>query len=261
MKNIFCVYQHIRPDTNEVFYVGIGNILRPNKKVSRNKYWYNIVKSNPNYKIEILFENQTWDFCCQKEIELIKLYGRKDLCQGSLVNMTNGGDGSSGLIASEESKIKRSQTYHNKTNEEKEILRLKNSQSLLGKNKGKKYPSPSKETLLKRSESLKKVVRTKEWCENISKSLRKNPKKPSRKELLESTGKKQTEDHILHVRQANSKGVIQVFKYDTNEFVGEYFCAGEAIKQLKIPNKIHVVLQGKRKHCGGYTFKRIEKTA
>lgn len=42
MSNI-CVYQHIRLDTNEVFYIGIGNIKRPYIISNRNIHWKNIV--------------------------------------------------------------------------------------------------------------------------------------------------------------------------------------------------------------------------
>ena len=43
-----------------------------------------------------------------KEIELIKLYGRKDLGLGTLVNLTERGEGGSGRVASNLEKEKRS---------------------------------------------------------------------------------------------------------------------------------------------------------
>ena len=54
------VYQHIRLDTNTIFYIGIGkNLKRPYSKNYRNNYWHNVV-NKAGYKVEILFENQTW---------------------------------------------------------------------------------------------------------------------------------------------------------------------------------------------------------
>lgn len=100
-ENIYCVYRHIRPDKNEVFYVGIGDIDRPYEKIGRNRYWKSIVKLNPIYEVEILFENLTWKECCVKEKEFIKLYGRKDLGLGTLCNLTDGGDGATGRVYSE----------------------------------------------------------------------------------------------------------------------------------------------------------------
>jgi hypothetical protein len=44
----------------------------------------------------------------KKEKYFIKLYGRRDLGTGTLVNMTDGGEGSSGAIRSEETRKKQS---------------------------------------------------------------------------------------------------------------------------------------------------------
>ena len=37
------IYFHINPIKNEIFYVGIGINNRAYKKISRNKFWHNIV--------------------------------------------------------------------------------------------------------------------------------------------------------------------------------------------------------------------------
>ena len=103
MTNNICVYKHIRPDKNEVFYVGIGKISRAKSVYCRNKYWKNIVKScNKEFRVEIMYQNLSWEDACKKEKELIFLYGRKDLNKGTLCNMTDGGDGIVGLTHSKE---------------------------------------------------------------------------------------------------------------------------------------------------------------
>ncbi len=92
------VYRHIRLDTNEVFYVGIGsddNYQRSKIIGHRNKFWKNIINKT-EYIIEIMLDNLTWRDACNKEIEFIKLYGRRDLNLGTLTNLTNGGEGSLG---------------------------------------------------------------------------------------------------------------------------------------------------------------------
>ena len=90
------VYRHRRLDKNEVFYIGIGsddNFKRAYSKAGRNKYWHNIVNLS-NYKIEIISEDWlTWEEACEKEKFWITFYGRADLGKGSLVNMTDGGEG------------------------------------------------------------------------------------------------------------------------------------------------------------------------
>jgi hypothetical protein len=90
------LYRHIRLDKNEPFYIGIGSdddkYSRAYEKSRRNSHWTNIIK-NTEYHVEILFEDITWEEACKKEMEFIKLYGRKDLKTGTLCNHTNGGEG------------------------------------------------------------------------------------------------------------------------------------------------------------------------
>lgn len=91
------VYQHIRLDTNEVFYVGIGKTkYRAYNKSTRNNYWKRIV-NKAGYLVEIITEDITWEEACQKEKELIKYYGRRNKGSGTLVNMTDGGEGYAGM--------------------------------------------------------------------------------------------------------------------------------------------------------------------
>ena len=100
------VYRHIRLDKNEVFYVGIGKTeARPHSVNDRNRYWKNITNKT-DYRVDILFDDLTWNEACEKEIEFIELYGRKDLGKGTLVNLTNGGEGVIGQVVSDETRIK-----------------------------------------------------------------------------------------------------------------------------------------------------------
>lgn len=128
------VYTHIRLDTNEVFYVGIGtqdNYIRASRTANRSVFWKNITKKT-GWKVNIVFDNLTWDEACEKEKELISFYGRKDIGTGILVNHTNGGDGSNGRIFSKETREKMSKTRKGVkvTEEQKNKTRL----SMLGKN-------------------------------------------------------------------------------------------------------------------------------
>jgi hypothetical protein len=108
------LYFHIRNDTNEVFYIGVGtdttNFYRSRTKSNRSKWWKNIV-NKVGYTIEIVFRNMPLKWILAKEIELIALYGRADLKRGNLVNLTAGGEGSLGRVVSEESKRKMSKAH------------------------------------------------------------------------------------------------------------------------------------------------------
>jgi outer membrane receptor for ferrienterochelin and colicin len=134
------VYKHIRNDSNEVFYIGIGKSkYRMNSKTYRNKHWYNIVNKY-GYRSELIEENISWDIACKKEIELIKKYGRRDSGMGSLVNMTDGGEGS--VNPNKSAREKMSAAHKGKITSEE--TKQKISESLTGNKK-------SKETLKKMS--------------------------------------------------------------------------------------------------------------
>lgn len=173
----YYIYEHIRLDTNDVFYVGKGTIKKTNpygrsqEKSRRSDLWKKVIKKT-DYKIKIVFEHEDEKVVFAKEIELIKLYGRKDLGLGPLVNFTNGGDGTSGAVRSNEFKNKVSKFHSNKTvsEETKTLIKKKRkkqvineehrkniSLGLMGKTKGK--PSP-----------LKGIKKPKEIGKRISKS-------------------------------------------------------------------------------------------
>ena len=99
------LYRHIRTDKQEVFYIGIGeNESRAYNKKNRTRVWKNT--ANKGYETEILFEDVTWEQVIEKEKEFIALYGRKDLGLGTLVNLTDGGEGTIGYKHTDEAKEK-----------------------------------------------------------------------------------------------------------------------------------------------------------
>ena len=137
------VYQHIRKDTNQPFYIGIGsdlNFYRANKFSERNEIWERI-KKKTEILVEILHNNIEWDEACKIEIELIKKYGRINNKTGILSNMTDGGEGTLNKVINEDTRY------------------------LLGNgNRGKKRTEESK---LKQSEVTKGVKKSKSHSEKI----------------------------------------------------------------------------------------------
>jgi hypothetical protein len=102
------LYKHIRKDTNEVFYVGIGSDVdysRAHTRHKRSSFWKKIINKT-DYEIIIYEDNKTWDEVIELEKYWISFYGRRDLNGGSLVNLTNGGEGCYGRILSEDTKKK-----------------------------------------------------------------------------------------------------------------------------------------------------------
>lgn len=101
------VYQHVRLDTNEVFYIGIGKRKgRAHTHYGRNKHWHHIV-NKVEYSVQIIAENISYQKALDLEKNLIRTIGRRDLGLGPLVNMTDGGEGSLGQIQSEMTRSKR----------------------------------------------------------------------------------------------------------------------------------------------------------
>ena len=94
----FYVYVHRRATDGSVFYVGKGRKYRAFAKNSRSVFWKNTV-AKYGYTIEIVKDGMEEHSSLEMEIELISLYGRDNL-----VNLTDGGEGSSGYVHSEESK-------------------------------------------------------------------------------------------------------------------------------------------------------------
>ena len=108
------IYRHIRKDTNQVFYIGIGTDNKGKhtraKSKARNRYWKRIVEKT-DYEVEILFDDITKEEAISKEIEFIQIYGRRDLSLGTLCNLTDGGEGASNM--SEEGKERLRQLRRN----------------------------------------------------------------------------------------------------------------------------------------------------
>jgi len=94
-ENDTCVYMHIKKTNREAFYIGIGNSKRPYDNNRRSEWWKSTVNKY-GYEIIVLKEGISWSDACKIEIDLIKYFGRRDLGEGPLVNMTNGGDGTKG---------------------------------------------------------------------------------------------------------------------------------------------------------------------
>jgi hypothetical protein len=93
------VYRHIRLDTNQPFYIGVGltddNFFRARQASKRNKHWKNIANKS-SFRVDILFSEIPADEALKKEIEFISIYKRIE-DGGTLCNVTLGGEGTLGV--------------------------------------------------------------------------------------------------------------------------------------------------------------------
>lgn len=102
----FYTYIHMKETTGEIFYVGKGQGNRFKTTKNRSEFWkrtankYGVIVDIVAHKLS---ENEA--FILEKK--LIKIYGRKNLGTGNLVNLTEGGEGAVGYVCSEELREKR----------------------------------------------------------------------------------------------------------------------------------------------------------
>jgi len=137
MNKKFVVYAYSRKDET-FYYIGKGCPRRPYGKRKRG-----INPPADRSRIHILHSNLDENTALDYEKNLIKFYGRKDLGTGLLQNRTDGGEGVSGWIPSEEWRINKSKSMKGELNpfygrkhsdNTKEILSLKAT----GRNGGSK---------------------------------------------------------------------------------------------------------------------------
>lgn len=181
----FYVYVHKRASDGRVFYVGKGRNFRAFSKKGRNEYWHRIVAKH-GYTVEIVQSGMQEWWAFELECELIALYGRENLC-----NLTDGGEGVSGAIRSEESKRKASQSHLRPEVQKSKSLALRLS-----------HQDP--EVKKRRSESLRKTYASEELRKRVSESLIQTLKNPIyRKQRSEARiGKKHSHEAKQNMRIA-----------------------------------------------------------
>lgn len=192
------LYRHIRNDTNEVFYIGIGttaNYKRAKTTVSRNSFW-KAITCKTDWIWEIILDGIDIEYAAIKEIEFISIYGRRNLNTGTLVNLTSGGDGTKNHIVSEEVKIKLSKINTGKRLSQEHIDKIRKF------NIGKKASVEAKDKMRKAKLGLKRSK------ESIEKTRLKNIGNKSRTGMKtsEEIKLKQKESQILRrLKEKNEK--------------------------------------------------------
>lgn len=101
------LYLHRKESDGSVFYVGIGTSERPYVEKGRSTIWKRTVAKHGR-TVQVIATDLTWDKACFLEVSAIHLFGRRDLRQGALVNLTDGGEGTRGMVLSEEARAKMS---------------------------------------------------------------------------------------------------------------------------------------------------------
>ena len=90
---MFYVYEHIRNDTNAIFYVGKGKKERAYRVHNRNEYWHNVVNKCNGYIVRFVVKDVDEELAYLAEEERIDQLKRLGI---KLTNLTLGGEGASG---------------------------------------------------------------------------------------------------------------------------------------------------------------------
>lgn len=165
----FYAYLHARPDVEgvfSIFYVGKGTLYRYRSLNPRNSYYKNIVNKCGKENILISkIDCSTESFALLLEKGLIKCLRSMGV---KLSNMTDGGDGVSGLKWSEASKLKSSEKRKGIGPSEETKLKIK--EALKGRAPTNLGVSHSEEVKAKISKALKGVPKPLSMRANLSKA-------------------------------------------------------------------------------------------
>ena len=201
MTEVYYVYAYLREDGTP-YYIGKGKGDRAYDK-------FRVIKVPPKDRIVIVLQNLTEEQAFSNERDFIAWYGRKDNNTGTLRNLTDGGEGTSGRKLSEETKNKMRKSSKGFTPEMREKIKI----SLIGRKQSKDAIEKRKVTMLERygGPINKGLSPSDEVRAKISKSLtgKKQSQSSIEKRISSNKGKKRTKEFCQAIRDRLT-GVVKV---------------------------------------------------
>ena len=199
---IYYTYAYLREDKTP-YYIGKG---KGNRAYKKHRKGIGVPKDKS--RIIFLKQNLTEEEAFRHEIYMIAVFGRKDLGTGILHNLTDGGDGASGWVPSEETKRKQSEVKKGNTHMLGKTLSEETKRKMSDTRKGKTH---SEETKRKQSEAKKGKTFSEESKRKMSEAQKgKSLSEETRRKMSETRkGKipsKETRRKLSEARKGQSKG-------------------------------------------------------
>jgi hypothetical protein len=225
----FVLYMHSRKKDGRIFYIGYGCPERAYDFSNRGDWWKGVYKKN-GVVVTILQKDLSSDKAKELEIKMIAFYGRQKPSPhnpnyGCLINLTDGGDGGTGRVWTEEEREYHRSLWTDEKREKQRLINLGENNAMYGKSIFdvwyEKYDEEVVQSMIAEYLEQKRLYMLENNPHNdpevrikIGKSLKNKPKSEThRKNLsISKTGTTRTEEQKQHQsvlstgsKNANSK--------------------------------------------------------
>lgn len=200
---MFYVYQHLNPQNGEPFYVGKGQGKRAFAKHNRNRYWNNKVQCYGGFEVKFIAKELDEELAFIVEMEAIDLYKRLG---HKLANITNGGEGASGMVHSEETKRKIAEKAtgrkgffgpHHFTEEAREKIIASNKRRITTQKMKEKSTFKGMSHTEQHKEKMRKLMKGRVFSEETLQKMREAQRKRfSENPISQETKLKMSQSHL-----------------------------------------------------------------
>jgi hypothetical protein len=267
----FYVYEHIRPDTGAVFYVGKGCDKRAKNFHTRSDYWKKIKQEVGKVEVRYPVSMVDEELSLLAEMEYIDVLRRRGV---DLINKNNGGTGQTGHSPSEETRRKIGEAnrhtpkargeqhgMYGKQHSSESLAKMSKAQK--GRLAGEKHPLYGKHHSAETKAELSRTRKGKRVGADNPFYGKKHTPDVLEKMRAASLGRKATQESRAKMREAHlklapeSKLSKPVFCLTNGK---NYYGLNYAAKELNLHRQaIRMVCNGILKQTGGYKFEWSKK--